>query len=80
MLRVAAAVALVEGGLRNGGHVSVRKAAHMFQVPKSTVHRYVLAARGARAAAPKGPRRAVSPPKKCGIPFLLTADQHPVRR
>lgn len=70
--RVAAAVSLVERGLADGGRVSVRKAAKLFGLPKSTFHRYLVAnrirVRPRRAAKRAGP----PPPKKCGIPFLLS--------
>ncbi len=60
-LRLAAAVSLVS---RSDGKVSVRKAAQLYGISKSTVHRYYQAAR--RRALAKSTR-----PNKCGIPFLI---------
>lgn len=63
-LRLAAAVSLVS---QSGGKVSVRKAAKMYGISKSTVHRYYQAARRrANTTATKTSR-----PIKCGIPFLI---------
>ncbi len=76
--RVAAAVAMVERGHPTGGRVSVRKAARMFGLPKSTVHRYILANRGIdspRRRSSSTKRGRIAPPKKCGIPFLLSKDE-----
>lgn len=77
--RVAAAVALVEQAASSGGRVSVRAAARAYGLPKSTVHRYVQAHRGVDSPRKKTKKtgKAPPPPKKCGIPFLLTDSVHP---
>lgn len=53
MSRLAAAVLLVREGDARGCKVSVRRAAAIFGVPKSTVHRHIQVTRGREA-----PRRA----------------------
>lgn len=57
--RLAAAVASV----RRGG-MSVRRAAHLHGVAKSTLHRYT--------------RRVMKAPRKCGIDFLIHHEETPV--
>lgn len=52
--RLAAAVKLVEGGDSRGQKVSVRRAAAMYNVPKSTVHRHIQQGRGTEP--PRRPR------------------------
>lgn len=69
-LRLAAAVSMVS---RSGGKVSVRKAAKMYGISKSTVHRYYQAAR--RRATTTKPK--TNRPNKCGIPFLIHPSTNP---
>lgn len=76
--RVAAAVMMVENGCSKGGKVSVRKAARVYGIPKSTVHRYIQASRGIdspqrRRIAKR--RTKITAPQKCNISFLLNEDK-----
>lgn len=69
--RLAQAVALVQRGDSCGRKVSVRRAAAMYGVPKSTVHRHIQANRGSL------PRRARASSHKLHIGFLVHADVAP---
>lgn len=67
-VRLEKAVALV-----TNSKCSVRKAAQALSLPKSTVHRYLQATRGAGPGVTKRPRAVRRParPSKCDISFLV---------
>lgn len=72
-IRLEKAVALV-----TKSKYSVRKAAQALALPKSTVHRYLQATRGAGPVGvskrPRAPRRSSPRPAKCDISFLVESD------
>lgn len=78
MRRLAAAVALVERGDSRGHKVSVRRAAALYGVPKSTVHRHIQVNRGVdfqRRGRVTRPNRPSSPGlHKLTIGFLVNND------
>lgn len=69
--RLAAAIDLVaSGGPR--GKVSVRRAALIYGVSKSTLHRHITNIRASRR--PRAARASATPPRKCGINFIVHQD------
>eukprot|EP00171_Calliarthron_tuberculosum_P016818 IDg16818t1 len=69
--RLQAAVALIVSGSACG-KVSVRRAASIHGVAKSTLHRHISAIRAARRSQPPTIK---TPRNKCGISFLVHHDE-----
>lgn len=82
MQRLASAVALVEHG-GPAGKASVRTAARIYGIPKSTLHRYIQANRGVESLRSLDNKSCYSysqSPRKCDISFLINRDDTPVQQ
>lgn len=81
MQRLASAVALVEHG-GPAGKASVRTAAKIYGIPKSTLHRYIQANRGVESPQSQVLHRnnASQSLRKCDISFLVNRDDTPIQR
>lgn len=81
MCRLAAAVSMVESGDVEGCRIPVRRAAEIFRVPKSTVHRHIQLNRGVVFRRRNRSKRSIATRKKSAglyklrIGFLVNQDR-----